>query len=146
VVGEIRDSQIIMNLLVTNVPGCTGSNAKILGLQYLQFLDVEAGSGPPDRTRIVHHGTDELLIQQNAISEGKTASPISERSQRSQPLRRFFSHLIEMFQPGQPFIEVRPEITGVIDLFDWLPEELYCSGFRDALTGLGEEHGGALRR
>ena len=47
-----------------------------LGLQYLQFLDMGAGSGPPDGTHVVHHGTDELLIQQNTISDGKTASVI----------------------------------------------------------------------
>ena len=60
-VGEIGDSQIVVNLPVTNVPGCIGSNAKTLGLQYLQFLDMGAGSGPPDGTRVVHYGTDELL-------------------------------------------------------------------------------------
>ena len=41
-VGEVGDSQIVANLPVTNVPGCTGSNAKTLGLQYLQFLDMGA--------------------------------------------------------------------------------------------------------
>jgi len=75
-VGEVGDSQIVANLPVTNVPGCTGSNAKTLGLQYLQFLDTGAGGGPPNGTRVVHHGTDELLIQQNTIPDGKTASPI----------------------------------------------------------------------
>jgi hypothetical protein len=65
-----------VNLPVTNVTGCIGSNAKTLGLQYLQFLDMGAGSGPPDGARVVRHGTDELLIQQNTISDGKTASPI----------------------------------------------------------------------
>jgi len=36
-----------------------------LGLQNMQFLDMGAGGGPPDRTRRVYHRTDELLIQQN---------------------------------------------------------------------------------
>jgi hypothetical protein len=58
-VGEVGDSQIVVNLPVTNVPGCIGSNAKTLGLQ---FLDMGAGGGPPNGTRIVHHGTDKLLI------------------------------------------------------------------------------------
>jgi hypothetical protein len=61
-VGEVGDSQTVVNLPVTNVPGCTGSNAKTLGLQHLQFLDMEASGGLPDGTRIVHHGTDKLLI------------------------------------------------------------------------------------
>jgi hypothetical protein len=65
--GEVGDSQIIVNLLVTNVPGCIGSNAKTLGLQYLQFLDMGASGGPPNGARVVHHRTDELLIQQNTI-------------------------------------------------------------------------------
>ena len=59
----VGDSQIVVNLPVTNVPGCNGSNAKTLRLQYLQFLDMGACGGPPNGTRIVHHGTDELFIQ-----------------------------------------------------------------------------------
>jgi len=31
-IGEVGDSQILVNLPVTNAPGCIGSNAKILGL------------------------------------------------------------------------------------------------------------------
>jgi len=38
-VGEVGDSQVVVNLPITNVPGCIGSNAKTLGLQHLQFLD-----------------------------------------------------------------------------------------------------------
>ena len=52
-VAGVEDSQIVENLPVTNVPGCIGSNAKTFGLQYLQFLDMGAGSGPPDGTRVV---------------------------------------------------------------------------------------------
>ena len=108
-VGEVGDSQIVVNLPVTNLPGCTGSNAKTFGLQYLQFLDMGAGRRPPDGSRVVHYGKDELLIQQNIISDGKTVSPIQERSQRSQPLRRFLSHLIDIFRKGEPFIEGHPK-------------------------------------
>jgi hypothetical protein len=61
-VGEVGDSQIMVNLSVTNVPGCFGRNAKTLGLQHLQFLDMGASGRLPDGTRVVHHGTDELLI------------------------------------------------------------------------------------
>jgi hypothetical protein len=70
-VGEVGDSKIIVNLPVPNVPGCTGSNAQTLGLQVLQFLDMGASGRPPDGTRIFHHGKDELLIQQNTISDQK---------------------------------------------------------------------------
>jgi hypothetical protein len=50
-----------MNLPVTNVPRCVSRNAKTLGLQHLQLSDVAAGSGPPDRTCVIRHRTDELL-------------------------------------------------------------------------------------
>jgi len=62
-----------VNLPLTNVPGCIGSNAKTLGLQDLFFLDMGAGGCPPNGTRLVH-GADELLIQQNTIPNGETAS------------------------------------------------------------------------
>ena len=87
-------------LPVTNVPGCIGSNTRTLGLQQLQFLDMGASGGPPNGARVVHHGTDLLLIHQNTIPDGETASPIQEGSQRSQPLCRLLSHLIDMFRPG----------------------------------------------
>jgi hypothetical protein len=46
-----------------------------------------------------------------------------------------------MFRPDEPFIDGHPKIMGVIDPFDWLPEELYYSGFRNAPTGFGKEYG-----
>ena len=94
-VGEVGDSQIIVNLPVTHIPECIGSNAKTLGLQRLQFLDMGTSGGSPGGTREVHHGTDELLIQQNTIPDGETASPVQAKSQRSQSLRRFVSHLTD---------------------------------------------------
>ena len=93
-----------MNLPVTNVQWCIGSNAKTVGLQYLQFPDMGASGRPPDRARIVHHGADKLLIQQNTVPDGETASRVQQRSQCSQSLHRFLSHLIDMFRPGEPFI------------------------------------------
>jgi len=69
-VGEVGDSQVVVNLPVTIVPGCIGSNAKTLGLLYLQFPDMVATDGPPKGTRIVHRGTDELLIPQSTMGTG----------------------------------------------------------------------------
>ena len=57
---------------------------------------------------------------------------------RRDPVVPRLSHLIDMFRLGEPFIKSHPKITGVDDPLNWLPEELYCSGFRDAPTGLGE--------
>jgi hypothetical protein len=39
---------------------------------------VGVGSGPPDGECVVHHGKDELLIEQHAISDGQTTPPIEE--------------------------------------------------------------------
>ena len=50
-----------------------------------------------------------------------------------------------MFRPGEPLVKSYSKVTCFIDPFDWLPEELYCSGFRDSPTGLGEKYGRALR-
>jgi hypothetical protein len=36
----------VVNLPVTDVPGCISSNAKTLGQQHPQFLDSGAGGGP----------------------------------------------------------------------------------------------------
>ena len=79
-VREIGDFQVIVNLPVTNVPGCIGSNAKTLGLQYLQFPEMGASGGPSYGARIVHHRKDELLIEQNTIPDRETVSPVQERS------------------------------------------------------------------
>jgi hypothetical protein len=59
-VGEILNPQILVNLTVTNIPRYDSRNEKTLGLLHLLFPDVAAGSGSPDRTRVIHHRTDEL--------------------------------------------------------------------------------------
>jgi hypothetical protein len=60
VVGEEWNFQILVNLPVTNLPRCTSSNAKSLGLKHQQLPDVDAGGGPPDGALLscspsIHH-------------------------------------------------------------------------------------------
>jgi hypothetical protein len=88
-----------------------------------------ASGCPPNGTRIVHYVTDVLLIQQNTIPDGKTASPVQERSKNSLFLYRFPAHLVDMFRAVELFIKVNSKITCDVDPLDWLSEELYCSGF-----------------
>ena len=76
-----------------------------------------------------------MLIQQNTIPDGQTASPLC----------LFLSNLIDVCRPGKPFIKGHSKIRDVIDPLDWLSEEVICSGFRVVLTSFGEEHRGALR-
>jgi hypothetical protein len=79
IVAEVGKSQIVMNLTVTNVPECIGSNANNLGLQHLQFLDIGASSVPPNGTRIVHHG--KKLVASTAENHSRWRdSPVQERS------------------------------------------------------------------
>jgi hypothetical protein len=75
-VGKVEDSQIIVNLPVSNVPWRTGSKTKVFGLKYLQSLDTGASGEPPEGARVVHHGKNELLVQQNSIPDRETTSPV----------------------------------------------------------------------
>jgi hypothetical protein len=68
--------KVLVNLPATDVPRCTSSNAKTLGLESLQLLNGAASCAPPDGTRIVHHWADELLIQPNSVPDGEAASPV----------------------------------------------------------------------
>jgi hypothetical protein len=75
-VGEKRNSQIVVNLPVADVPKCTSSNAKTLGLNHLLLPNVASCSEPPDGARLMNHGTDELPVQQNAaLSTSMKACP-----------------------------------------------------------------------
>jgi hypothetical protein len=57
-------------------PRCTSSNAKILGLESLQLLNIAESCALPDGARIVHHWANELLIQQNSVPDEEAASPV----------------------------------------------------------------------
>jgi hypothetical protein len=110
VVGKEWNPQIFLNLPVTNVPGCVSRNAKTLGLQHLQLSDVGVNSGPPDRACVVHNWTDELLVEQHAVLNGKTAPPVKERAKHAQTLSR----LLVSPHASFPFIgcELVYESTG----------------------------------
>ena len=75
-VGEKRKSQILVNLPVTDVPRCTSSNAKTLGLKHLQLQNVPSSGRSPDGERIVHHETDELPVEQNTVPDGESTPPV----------------------------------------------------------------------
>jgi hypothetical protein len=119
VVGEKRNSQILVNLPVTDVLRYTSSNAKTLGVKYLQLPNVASCSEPPDGARIVHHGT----VEQNTVPDGKATPPVQERTQHTQPLRGSFLYLVDVRPPGQSFIEGHTQIAGCINPYNWLPEQ-----------------------
>jgi hypothetical protein len=49
---------------------------------------VGVGSGPPDLACVVHYGTDELLVEQYAISDGQATPPVEEGAKQTQSLSR----------------------------------------------------------
>jgi len=62
---------------------CTGSKAETLGRKHLQPPEVGAYSKPVYTVRVVDHGTDELLVQQDPIPDGETTSPAQDLTRHS---------------------------------------------------------------
>ena len=50
----------------------------------------------PDGARIVHHGTDELPVEQNTVPDGEATPPVWERTQYPQSLGSFLSNLVDV--------------------------------------------------
>lgn len=111
-VSKEWNSQIFMNLPVTTVPKCSGSNAKTTGLKHLQVPDMDTSSRTPVSTHVVHHWTDKLLIQQDSIPDRYHSSSLGDDTQlpASEPL----SFSIDQYQltkstvyQGSPLDNVR---------------------------------------
>jgi len=102
-----------MILLVKNVPRCIGSNAKTLGMKHLLFHEKCANGGSPCGEHVVHLRTDHLLVQQNSIADGETAS-VYEGSQHSQSATFLLTLSILVNQVSRVW-RVIPKITGGID-------------------------------
>jgi len=63
-----------------------------------------AGSGPPRGERVTQLGADELLIQQDSLSDGEITLPIQEGNQGTYLLSSFLSDLIDVRRGGESFI------------------------------------------
>ena len=57
--------QVLVYLPISDVSRCTSSSAKTLGLNHLQLPDMGTGGGSPEWKPVVHHGTDELFVNQS---------------------------------------------------------------------------------
>ena len=75
-VGEKSNSEVFVNLPVTDVPRCASSSAKTLGLKQLQLPGLAERSGPPVGARIIHRGTEELPVEQDTVPVGEATLPI----------------------------------------------------------------------
>jgi len=77
--GEWWNTQFLVNMPATNVPGGNRSKVKTLGLQHLQPPHVSEGGGPPCGGRTIHHVADELFVQQDSVPGGEITSPVQEQ-------------------------------------------------------------------
>jgi hypothetical protein len=105
------EPQVLIDLLVTNILGCVTRNAKTLGLQNLYFINVCLGSRPPDWACVVHHGTDELLVEQYAISDGQITPPVQEGAKQIQTLSCLLPYLVGVSRPCKPFVKGTCQLT-----------------------------------
>jgi hypothetical protein len=105
---------------------------------------VAAGSGPPDRTCVIDHRTDELLVEQQTVSDLQAASPVKEGAKHAQSLSCLLSHLVDVRRPDKLSIKNHPKIPCCFDPLNWFSEKLHCSGFLDASRRLNKEHSCAL--
>ena len=62
------------------------------------------GSEPPCGVRIIHHRTDELLVQQDYVPNGEITSPLQEGNQHARALSNFLSDLIDVRRTGESCI------------------------------------------
>ena len=95
--GEKLGSQILVNVLATDVLRCTRLN-------HLQSTEMETGNGPPDWTPIVRYKTHELLVKQDTVPYRLSTLPVKDRPQHFQPLGSFLPNLVDMRRPGQPCV------------------------------------------
>jgi hypothetical protein len=80
-VGEIWNSQILMDSLIASLPTRVIGNAITFGFYLLQLHNLVADIGPPDTACITHRTSNELLIKQDTVSNRHThTSPIKDRA------------------------------------------------------------------
>jgi len=102
-----------------------------------------AGSGPTDQACVVHHRTDELLLEEHAFSDGQATALVKDGNKHAQFLRRLSSYLVVVCRPGEPNMKGYAEISYRFESRSWLSYKLNWPGFSNA--SLCEEHRPALR-
>jgi hypothetical protein len=102
-----------------------------------------AGSGPLDRTCVIRHKTDELLVEQDDVSDGQTASPVEEVDQAQADFKP------PSFPPGWCGLSRYAASQGSPqdnELFRCtVLAALETASFLDTSHGHNKEHSGALR-
>ena len=52
----------------------------------------------------MHHGADDLLIEQDSVLEGEITLTVKEGTQHAHPLSGLLSNLIDVRQPGETLV------------------------------------------
>jgi hypothetical protein len=81
---------------------------------------VAAGSRPPDRIRVMHHWTDELLVEQHTVSDGQAVSPVKVGAEHAQSLSCLISHLADVCRLGKLLVSGHPKITICFNRLYWV--------------------------
>jgi hypothetical protein len=100
---------------------------KTLGLKHLRPPHVGATAGPPYGKQ-VYHWPDELLIEQNSVSDGEATSSVQDRTQHSQSLVSFLSNLIDGRRTGPLCIVGQPLENGLCQPNEWAPQTVVMDG------------------
>lgn len=87
-----------------------------------------ADSGPTDGACVMHRKTDELLVEQRTVSDGKAASSVKQGAKHTQFLSCVISHLVDCADQ----VRCRPKIPYCSETLYWLSENLDCCGLLDA--------------
>jgi hypothetical protein len=111
---------------------------------YLQLPDVVAGSGPPDWTSVIHHRTDDLLVEQHTVSDGEAVSPAKQGTKCAQSLSCLLSNHVDLRRPGKLCMKCHPKIPRCFDPLYWFSDKRHCSGILVETHGLNKEHGSTI--
>jgi hypothetical protein len=84
-------------------------------------------SGPPDWACVVHNWTDELLVEEHAVLNGKTAPAVKEGAKHAQSLSRLSPYLVDVRRPGQPCIKGYPKVPCCVLRSEWSLLEVYST-------------------
>jgi hypothetical protein len=89
--------------------------------------------------QIGHHGTDELPVEQYAISDGQAAPPVEDGAKQTQSLSRLLPYLVDVSRAGKPFVKSYSKVPCCFNPLYWLSEKLGWPGSLDASRGLEAE-------
>jgi hypothetical protein len=95
-----------------------------------------ASSEASDKTCVIHHRRNKLLVQQHTVSDGEAASPVKEGAKHAQSFSCLLSHLVYVRRPGKLSINGHHKIPCCFDALYWLSENCTALGFWMRLAAL----------